>query len=411
MHDLASAPDPDRWIKQGHVDLIAALGIVLDVKAGLRDVLLTARHATFTEQVRQSLDIEAGLAAILPTPQVLQTQATPGPPVAASEQFPPSAPSSGPGSHVVQVLMTLDPSARLMARYEPAVVALTMYCARDVARIRTREFVRDLDDAIADGTARALARTYLHIIGPVRNLILALDKGIKADLEYPRALDRYHGRRYNLNEDLEYALRKALADDADIARDLGLESTSIHGLDRALSCDLERFDSLRSKLVFNLNGDEDLDSTGARSRSRPRARADALDRTFDLIGARARALADALDSALDLNRNLVRVLAHGHADTRALAHALEQDGDLDLDLALDRVSALDRALLDFSGADLSGANLERVRLRGVLWSDTTVWPQGWVDRIHRNSIETEPGTYKIQDGPPYRSTYDRNVVR
>ncbi|WP_432033643.1 hypothetical protein [Streptomyces antibioticus] len=54
-----------------------------------------------------------------------------------------------------------------------------------------------------------------------------------------------------------------------------------------------------------------------------------------------------------------------------------------------------RAADDFISADLSGAQLGGINLGGLKWSEATVWPPGWSDRLRRASTESEPGIFVV----------------
>ncbi|GGU84356.1 hypothetical protein GCM10010260_16750 [Streptomyces filipinensis] len=67
---------------------------------------------------------------------------------------------------------------------------------------------------------------------------------------------------------------------------------------------------------------------------------------------------------------------------------------------------ISKARDDFTGSDLSDANLESVNLTGLRWSDSTIWPPGWEERVRRSSEEKEPGVYVINSsgsGQPSRT--------
>lgn len=51
---------------------------------------------------------------------------------------------------------------------------------------------------------------------------------------------------------------------------------------------------------------------------------------------------------------------------------------------------------DFTGADLSDANIEGIDLTDLKWSESTIWPPGWADRVRRSSDEKSPGVYVVK---------------
>ncbi|MFC9895106.1 hypothetical protein ACFVMC_15585 [Nocardia sp. NPDC127579] len=61
-HEISSIV---RRVTSGHESLVADLSKILDVEAGLREILLPVRHDSYVTDLRSSLDIEAGLAEVL----------------------------------------------------------------------------------------------------------------------------------------------------------------------------------------------------------------------------------------------------------------------------------------------------------------------------------------------------------
>ncbi|HEY1175721.1 MAG TPA: hypothetical protein VGF17_06160, partial [Phytomonospora sp.] len=59
-------------------------------------------------------------------------------------------------------------------------------------------------------------------------------------------------------------------------------------------------------------------------------------------------------------------------------------------------------LHDFTGADLSAADLDDVPLTGIRWSPATRWPAGWAGHVAERSAEREPGVYVIRAGSRVR---------
>ncbi|WP_297609974.1 GTP-binding protein [Nocardia sp.] len=57
----------DRWLTRRSEDFLRGIGGALDLGAGLRELSLPARHVSFIDGLRARLDVEAGLAAILPS--------------------------------------------------------------------------------------------------------------------------------------------------------------------------------------------------------------------------------------------------------------------------------------------------------------------------------------------------------
>ena len=67
MSDFTSLPEEalDRWLAGQHHALVNDLATVLDLKAGLREAMIPARHADLVAGLRDVLDVEAGLSAIV----------------------------------------------------------------------------------------------------------------------------------------------------------------------------------------------------------------------------------------------------------------------------------------------------------------------------------------------------------
>jgi len=67
------------------------------------------------------------------------------------------------------------------------------------------------------------------------------------------------------------------------------------------------------------------------------------------------------------------------------------------------LNALNAIPVDVSGVDFSGmTSLKLEVLDGVMWSQETVWPAGFMEQIAAQSKEIHPGVYQIHrsDGPP-----------
>jgi hypothetical protein len=133
--------------------------------------------------------------------------------------------------------------------------------------------------------------------------------------------------------------------------------------------------------------------------------------TRDLNGARVDvlALADTLHLADDLAHadNLAQILSH------TLTYTLIDNPESDYhvraratSLARDLVHVLDQILhdacwgtVDVSAADLSHVLIHDVQaVTGVVWSDETVWPAGFADRVRTASHEVGPGRYQVRGG-------------
>ncbi|MEU2032728.1 hypothetical protein [Nocardia amamiensis] len=66
-----------QWLDIHREQLYTELGERLDIAAGLEEVFLTERHHDLVENIQENLDIEGGLAAILPAPLILVSEDQP----------------------------------------------------------------------------------------------------------------------------------------------------------------------------------------------------------------------------------------------------------------------------------------------------------------------------------------------
>ncbi|MGK5728917.1 hypothetical protein [Streptomyces sp. URMC 124] len=329
------------WLTQHQHTLTHALDDLLDVEAGLREVLLHSHHDTATANLDTVLDTEAGLAAILPaTPQT------------------PLAPTHGPPHHHIdtaELLRTLTPAERLALRNHPNVKAAGQ------ALVRALTSARDLDQVLD------LASLYGRAVG----LALDLAHDLARALDPSRALDH----------DLDRALTRARACARALARDRACE------LESALAREIARARN------FVRDHARYLEIDRARSRARARFLALALARARDLDLALALALELARDGDLDFGLIFdIRTAEVG----RAIGMALHQEPP-----ALDKDS-LDALLDDFTTADLSNANLTGIDLSGIRWSEhTTQWPStNDIEDLKARSDETPPGsgTWVVRSG-------------
>ena len=63
--------------------------------------------------------------------------------------------------------------------------------------------------------------------------------------------------------------------------------------------------------------------------------------------------------------------------------------------AVRAMARIDELVSDFVGADLTDARLKGIPLDGIRWSDSTQWPDDWVEQIRRRSVEVAPGLFVI----------------
>lgn len=127
--------------------------------------------------------------------------------------------------------------------------------------------------------------------------------------------------------------------------------------------------------------------------------------TFDRVLTRAGALASDLSSAGKLasasELTGYRFMRHhARAEHLVLVSLLKRTLDRDLDLAdvltrglQEAHSNLSDAANNFTGADLTGVDLDRVDLAWLRWDADTQWPsREWAERMRRASAEHPPGT-------------------
>jgi hypothetical protein len=124
-----------------------------------------------------------------------------------------------------------------------------------------------------------------------------------------------------------------------------------------------------------------------------------LNKVFDQAHHQTGDLAVAIALGQTSAQGLVRILGHLgltglHLGLVAdLATARCQAGGQDLDVHLDR------ARNDFTGADLTHADIARISLTGVRWSMATRWPsETWRAQLLQESREISDGIYEVRPG-------------
>lgn len=347
-----NAPDAtvDRWLRARHLAMGEDLIGLVDVEAGLREVLLQEHHAGVAEDLGAHLDVEAGLAAIVPTA---------GPPLITPAREEARAQGSGsapePDHRVAVVALRL----RLELRSDPLVAVLSRAYASFLER------ARDLDQALDRARDRgpALARA----LGQARSPYLA----------------RFVTAACQLAEDLAAA---STADDT--------VTRYAHG--QALDYARQRARALGHAVDFDLA--RALDTDVQRARARDLELNDDLDRVRALLRALSASLAgeavptDALANAEELAEALARVFVHSVA--RAVAALLDLRAQDVLDPGL-----VDALAHDFTAADLSTTDLSGIELEGVRWSEQhTLWPAA-IDvellKEHSRRLPASPGTWVV----------------
>ncbi|MFE3206078.1 hypothetical protein [Embleya sp. NPDC059237] len=167
--------------------LAAVLDRALDVEAGLCEILLQSRHATLVDNLVEVVDIEGGLAAIVPREYSPLTQSWPDPVVS------PPTPTTVDTEQDQRLLLerfvqSVDPQKRLALRHRTPVtstlrdLALAGRITRELrhARRHTTNLLDDLVDAArvdpSDEQVRSQAREHhaLRGIGGIHQKILSL---------------------------------------------------------------------------------------------------------------------------------------------------------------------------------------------------------------------------------------------
>ncbi|MDT0450746.1 hypothetical protein [Streptomyces hesseae] len=194
----AHRPEPvDQWFDRHQRELAAVLDGVLDVEAGLREVLLQYRHETAVDALGAVLDVEGGLAAIVPV-------AAPPPPPTRPESVVPAAPASWP----------VDPVTRLTLRADPRVA--TAYEALNHTYFRTHKLDADL--------ARVRELLSEHVPATRYELVSALQYVLDLTLFFS----------HDLGRDIDSGDAHSSGSGRRLARALKLTNDLVAALDRAI---------------------------------------------------------------------------------------------------------------------------------------------------------------------------------
>ncbi|MFE1927518.1 hypothetical protein ACFW91_33810 [Streptomyces asoensis] len=282
-------------LSQHHHALTRTLDELLDVEAGLQEVLLHSHHDTATHDLGTILDTEAGLAAILP----------PAPRTPPGHRCTPTAHSDAEA-----FLRTLSPAGRLALRSHRAV----------------KKAIRALDSA------------------------LTLDRKVDRDLTLDLTLDLARDLALTLNSDLLSTRDR----DQHLLRDLVLARNLIHDLDRVLTLGRHHDPALTQGLELarsrarDLALDSDIDRDPNRARARNRARD--LDRALTLALNRGR---DVDDDDL----NFIVTVRHSEV-SRTIELTLDREvpvlDEHSLHTLLDDFTTADLRNTDLAGIDLGG---------------------------------------------------------
>ncbi|MEV5412215.1 sigma-70 family RNA polymerase sigma factor [Thermopolyspora sp. NPDC052614] len=188
-----------RRLDEHQSGLVDDLGAVLDIDAGLREILLQSRHTALVDDLGAILDVDAGLAAILPAPVPPAPIAQPRPDTTVQDQ-----------STAEQFLQSVSPQDRLMLRGHPDVEAASQSLTRawDLAGVLdcALHLARRLGRVPGSSPARELARG--HNPSLARDLSISLD--LARDLARELAFDLDRGRDCDLARDIVHNLIRHL---------------------------------------------------------------------------------------------------------------------------------------------------------------------------------------------------------
>ncbi|MFF6957590.1 hypothetical protein [Streptomyces sp. NPDC008317] len=329
----------ERLLAEHALALAGDLDAVLDIEAGLSEVLLQSRHAALTQDV--PLDVDAGLASVLPAPDPDRIPGAPPPPAPTTKYAPPRSPN------LVEAMLHVNFPAG-MAKFESTLTPA-------VGRMEVRS-----QPQIAAGTrAVALAQRLADEAGDHRGRTLDCVDLLVGVLEFGCELAVVGHKKLALV--LKLAQTRVLDPD-------GVPHDRL-GADPSVAWLLQQARELGRSLAYTsergpLYGDDDLA------------------RLADL----AYEIADAPGLDQSLAEHATHVLGAVRIDRvwRQFAHRLPTRDDRRLALLLD-----DFTVTDLTSVDLRGADLTAVR-----WTETgTRWPPGFdLADLRSRSDESPPGS-------------------
>lgn len=338
-----SSPEPADPITELYTALVDDFRTSLDLAAGAADATQPHHFTRLTADLKDLLDVDAGLTAIVgplvPHPPPAPARVQPSPPRPASWVIP-----------LADMLSQLAPPTRLQLRSTPASAGLSN--SLDLAEALT------FDDAVGElYSALAEAPT---------------DEDLTESIELVRELLGRLDQARNL--DHAYALQRGLARDPALAVAL----TSARLLAGALADDLHRY---RRRI--------DRGRALPSDRAAVHASAAELNRGLGRVQAGIRTLTREAGFAIAaiLGQDL-----RSTADQPATAAELRY---------LRRVA--DQVTNDFTTADLRSVPLDEIWLEKVRWSAATRWPPGWEKPVRANSDEIASGIFEIRGGGRDRS--------
>ncbi|MFG2864246.1 hypothetical protein [Streptomyces sioyaensis] len=350
----------EAWLSQQQPDLLDS---VIDVEAGLREILLQSRHDAMVDSLDAVIDVEAGLAAVLPP--------APGP-ATDGHRATRSARQRREFLSVERLLMSVSPHRRIALRGHPEVLlgyeALeglrkiehymreSFQCAGQLGDLLTSHHAIDFDLALS------LSLKFEHTIQITREYCSEICAFVRKSIAY----------------ELLCAVRDVQTFATNLSRSVAQASEYAH------ACDTARKRNKRLR-------------TGEGTRARQVSRE--LAYHFDQALAKTRRLTEDLPS--------IMLRGEGGVQSFAIACVQRVRRTLAREIGHHRFPTLSleefREFLDnFTMSDLRDAALEGIDLGGVRWSvHQTLWPEAVeVDDLKARSDETFPGSgiYVIRSG-------------
>ncbi|QUI29460.1 hypothetical protein H9W91_00020 [Streptomyces alfalfae] len=337
---LSGAEDPMGLLHRHHADLVADLGSVLDVEAGLREVLLYADHAQQTATLGKVLDVEAGLAAIVPPLHRADLSAEDPDLLLYAEQEAPDT------------LFRVDPAVRMRLRRSHVV-------RRWFGRLKAAEDLHSYVREIVVLTER------VHYLLADDSRIIDFSPILQTSLHLSRIAREVYAPSPDNN--LEEALQRVPAITSSLEREISQASDAARSLEAV-------------RILNRRNPKNTLHRKSLR------------DFQQNLTAALGRA--KTLSSELTERASTVLrfVLGNEHKYAIALQTCLARKTGAKNFPLLNAEQARD-FLDDFTYADLRSADLRGTDMTGVRWSIQTRWPADLdVQDLRARSTEDPPGS-------------------
>lgn len=341
MTDYLNNPSAvTRWLETHRDQFYTELAVRLDVEAGLKEVLLAARHNVFINEVHNKLDVEAGLAEILPP-------------------LPPELPDAALLAHEAGTLgWASDELDRMPLR--------TRLKLRGDHASKLRFAAREISTFITEG-----AYTIEGIVDLGPRLRTLLGKSCP-----PSTLDPMWKRNLNYLLNPEYLSTDHHSE--------GLENVVVSAAEFQVEAYAKPYSFEDALRAFDDYGD--------------RIAANWKATVAGYIEAELTTVVK--DEVQHLRPNPGRVTDKRHLlqlgrDLRACAERIAEE----LTRLISYLTFLEQMLNDFRGTDLRGTDLAGVQLEGLRWSEsTTQWPDKWQEKIRQDSVHLENDIYEVHYG-------------